>query len=251
MDTRGKILRQLIHVGELLLMNGAEVKRVEETIARMGRAYGATETDVFVITSSIVVTITFPDGEMLTQTKRIRSSGGTDFSKIEELNALSRRCCEQPLSVTELTAEIERIRSVRQGNPYFYCGSMLAAGSLAMFFGGNIADGVAAALVAVLICIMQRWLSPLCMNNVIFNLIASFVTGTVICLLAGFLPVHVDKIMIGDIMLLIPGLALTNAVRNVLIGDTISGIMRLTESLLWAGVLACGFMGAVWLTGVW
>ena len=250
MDTRGKILQQLIHVGELLLTNGAEVKRVEETIVRMGRAYGASETDVFAITSSIVVTITFPDGEMLTQTKRIRSSGDTDFTKIEELNALSRRCCAHPLPVEELTAEIKRIREIRQGRLYFYCGSMLAAGSLAMFFGGNAADGAMAALVAVLICAMQRRLAPLCMNNVIFNLIVSFVTGTIICLLAGFLPVHVDKIMIGDIMLLIPGLALTNAVRNVLIGDTISGIMRLIESLLWAGALACGFMGAVWMTGV-
>lgn len=249
MDTRGKILQQLIHVGELLLTNGAEVKRVEETIVRMGRAYGASETDVFAITSSIVVTITFPDGEMLTQTKRIRSSGDTDFTKIEELNALSRRCCAHPLPVEELTAEIKRIREFRQGRLYFYCGSMLAAGSLAMFFGGNAADGAMAALVAVLICAMQRRLAPLCMNNVIFNLIVSFVTGT-ISLLAGFLPVHVDKIMIGDIMLLIPGLALTNAVRNVLIGDTISGIMRLIESLLWAGALACGFMGAVWMTGV-
>lgn len=104
MDIRGKILQQLIHVGELLLTNGAEVKRVEETIVRMGRAYGASETDVFAITSSIVVTITFPDGETLTQTKRIRSSGDTDFTKIEELNALSRRCCAQPLSLEELTA---------------------------------------------------------------------------------------------------------------------------------------------------
>ena len=251
MDTRGKILRQLIHVGELLLMNGAEVKRVEETISRMGRAYGAAETDVFAITSSIVVTITFPDGEMLTQTKRIRSSGDTDFTKIEELNALSRRCCEQPLSVEKLTEEIKRIKNVQQRNLYFYCGSMLAAGSLAMFFGGNVADGIVAAIVAVLICAMQKWLSPLCMNHVIFNLIVSFVSGTIICLLAGYLSVHVDKIMIGDIMLLIPGVALTNAVRNVLIGDTISGIMRLIESLLWAGALACGFMGAVWMTGVW
>jgi uncharacterized membrane protein YjjP (DUF1212 family) len=51
-----------------------------------------------------------------------------------------------------------------------------------------------------------------------------------------------DKIMIGDIMLLIPGIAMTNSIRNMLVGDTISGIMRLIESLLWAGALALGFM---------
>lgn len=40
--------------------------------------------------------------------------------------------------------------------------------------------------------------------------------------------------MIGDIMLLIPGILMTNSIRDILIGDTISGVMRLVESLLWA-----------------
>ena len=53
-----------------------------------------------------------------------------------------------------------------------------------------------------------------------------------------------DKILIGDIMLLIPGLAMTNAIRNMLGGNTISGLIRLTESLIWAAALAGGFMTA-------
>ena len=60
---------------------------------------------------------------------------------------------------------------------------------------------------------------------------------------------HADKIMIGDIMLLIPGIAMTNSIRNILVGNTISGIMRLIESLLWAGALACGYMTAIWFFG--
>ena len=58
-----------------------------------------------------------------------------------------------------------------------------------------------------------------------------------------------NQITIGDIMLLIPGLAMTNSIRDVLVGDTISGVMRLIESLLCAGALACGFMSAIWLIG--
>ena len=54
-----------------------------------------------------------------------------------------------------------------------------------------------------------------------------------------------DKILIGDIMLLIPGLAMTNAVRNMLVGDTISGVIRLAETLIWAAALAGGFMVAM------
>ena len=55
--------------------------------------------------------------------------------------------------------------------------------------------------------------------------------------------------MIGDIMLLIPGILMTNSIRDILIGDTISGVMRLVESLLWAGALACGFMCAILFVG--
>lgn len=251
MDTKKKILHQLMHVGELLLISGAEIQRVEETIGRMGKAYGAEEIDVFAITSSIVVTMTFSDGEMLTQTKRIRSSGRTDFRKIEDLNALSRRCCETPLSLEELQTELKHIRGSEQNNLSLLCGSMLAAGSLTVFFGGTGLDGLMAAAIAIIICAMQKWLSPLCMNLVIFHLFCSFLAGLFICALSWLLPVHVDKIMIGDIMLLIPGLALTNAVRNVLLGDTISGLMRLTESILWAGAIACGFALSMWATGVW
>jgi len=54
--------------------------------------------------------------------------------------------------------------------------------------------------------------------------------------------------MIGDIMLLIPGIALTNALRDLFVGDTISGILRLLEAVLQAGIIACGFALAI-LTG--
>lgn len=56
--------------------------------------------------------------------------------------------------------------------------------------------------------------------------------------------------MIGDIMLLIPGIAITNSIRDMLMGDTIAGIMRLIESILWAGALASGFMASIWMVGI-
>lgn len=60
---------------------------------------------------------------------------------------------------------------------------------------------------------------------------------------------NVDKVMIGSIMLLIPGIALTNALRDLFAGDTISGILRLLEALIQAGAIACGFALAVFLGG--
>ena len=89
---RTLLLHQFLDLGEMMLSIGAEVKRVEDTLIRMGNAYGASRMNVFVITSSIVITMAFPDEMELTQTRRILSPGGSDFTKLEELNNLSRRC---------------------------------------------------------------------------------------------------------------------------------------------------------------
>ena len=244
------LLHQLLNIAEGMLANGAEVNRVEDTLTRLGKAYGAARMNVFVITSSIVVTMVSPDGREVTQTRRILKPASTDFVKLEALNALSRECCANPMPVDELAEKVHALRR-KKANPRLLCiGSMLAGGGFAVFFGGSLWDGLAAAAFAVLIWLLQEKLSPLCPNRVIFNLLGSLLVGTGICLAAKVFPgLHADKIMIGDIMLLIPGVAMTNSVKDVLVGDTISGIMRFIETLLWAGGLACGFMIPIWLIG--
>lgn len=246
---RGAMLRELLNIGEIMVSNGAEIKRVEDTLERLGRACGADRMNVFVITSSMVVTMSFADGFELTQTRRIRKPGGTDFGKLEDLNDLSRRFCAQPMSCGQLHDEVEKIK-VKSGHTKlkFYLGSILAAAGFCVFFGGSLWDGLAAAFFAVIICLLQRYLDPFCTNRLVFNVICAFLTGLGISLAASRIPwLNVDKIMIGDIMLVIPGIALTNAVRDILVGDTISGAMRLIEALLWAAALSCGFMAAIWL----
>ena len=246
-----QVLHQLMELGEAMLTNGAEVNRVEDTLVRLGAAYGAEQMHVFVITSSVIITMVLPDGEELTQTRRILGAGGTDFEKVEALNALSRRCCSEPLPIAELASEIERLNRTAPNRAYLYLGSALVGGSFAVFYGGSLADGILGALFGLLIYGIQDYIAPFCMNKVIFNLLAAFLAGIGICLCGRIAPaLHVDKIMIGDIMLLIPGIAMTNAIRDILIGDTISGIMRFVESLLWAGALACGFMLAMGIVGV-
>ncbi len=250
MEHPGALLHCLLDMAESMLSVGAEVNRVEGTLSRMGRAYGAARMNVFVITSSVVVTMVLPDGTDLTQTRRITGPGGTDFTKLEALNTLSRRCCEHPLSVEDLSRALAALDEPPP-NPVWIClGSMLAAGSFAAFFGGGLWDALVAAVFGMVIFFLQQRLPSLFPNKAIFNLVSSLLTGTAISLCGAIFPIlQPDKIMIGDIMLLIPGIAMTNSVRDVLVGDTISGIMRLIETLLWAGSLAMGFMLGIYLVG--
>ena len=231
-------------IAEALLAVGAEVNRVEDTLTRMGTAYGAVRMNAFVITSSIVVTMTLPSGRDITQTRRILTPGGTDFT------VLSRRCCADPIPLDELRREVAQITAEAPKPLLVYLGSALAAGSCALFFGGSMTDGLVAALFGLVICRLQRHFGPQCPNRLVFNLLSALAVGISITLCAFFLPeLHADKILIGDIMLLIPGLAMTNAVRDTMVGSPISGAMRLIETLLWAGALAMGFMSAFLLMG--
>ena len=111
MEAHDQIVHELLDIGETLLTSGAEINRVEDTMTRLGQAYGAQKVDIFVITSDIVLTILFQDGVELTQTRRICRSATVDFQKLEALNALSRSCCQEPLPAEELHARVQAIHA--------------------------------------------------------------------------------------------------------------------------------------------
>ena len=247
---QGRLLDCLLEMGDLLLDCGAEIGRVEDTLSRMGKAYGATRTNVFVIPSLISLSLSFPGSEALTETRRIHSYGNTDFYRLEKINAMSRACSVEPLPLDELEARLGKVARGCKPFPMVFWGSVLGGGGFAVFFGGSLWDGLAAAVFAAMICLMQRSLGKTQLGIVASNLMISLTAGLGVGLAAEFLPLlHMDKILIGDIMLLIPGLAMTNAIRNTLVGNTISGVVRLAESLIWAAALAGGIMVALIVVG--
>lgn len=240
------LLDCMLEMGDLLLDCGAEISRVEDTLNRMGKAYGANRVDVFAIPSLLSITLNFPETIAVTETRRISSTGSTDFYRMEKLNALSRECCREPLELTELRARLDHVAAGRKPFAVVFWGSVLGGGGFAVFFGGTVWDGLAAAIFGAGICLLQYALGRTQLNTAASNLIVSLLAGLAIGIVSGLIPLlHMDKIMIGDIMLMIPGLAMTNALRNMLVGNTISGTMRLAESLIWAAALAGGFMVAL------
>lgn len=250
-EVHGQTVHELLDIGEALLASGAEVNRVEDTLTRLGRAYGAESVDIFVITSDIVLTILFHDGTELTQSRRISNGLGTDFEKLEALNALSRDCCRAPLPPEELRARVEEIVSVRPSVPLLYLGSILGGGAFTLFFGGSWLDGLFSAGMSALVCLLQQKILPLFRNAAVFDFLAALLVGSLVFLAARAVPVlSSEKILIGIIMLLIPGAVITNSVRDMLVGHTVSGLLRLVESLILSGALALGFGSAMYLVGV-
>lgn len=245
-----KLLSCIMDIGEQLLTSGAEVHRVEDSVERMCVAYGATRTDVFIITSSMMVTIYVGD-ETYTQTRRIHSSS-TNFEKIHLLNDLCRTICNQKLSVEEIRAQLKDCQAVKTYPLWLeFIAYGVISGAFALFFGGGLNE-MATALVmgaAVRLCL---WLSDLLIPNKMFSKFFSSAVATTLalCAVALHLIPHEDNVMIGIIMTLIPGIGFTNALRDLFTGDSIAGLLRSIEAVLTALAIAAGYFLVVALGGM-
>lgn len=242
-----KIVYCATDVGEHMLKSGAEVHRVEDTVRRICTAYGAERTDVFTITSSIVVTVYVSDFTTVTETRRV-SHSVNDMLKLDEYNELSREICTGLPAPERIR---ERLVEIHDGNlPLFsikFFAYALASFSFSIFFGGNLPDGLAAALIGIFLCYFEEFLAHFTENPLMTALIWSVAGGSLASLSARLMPglqLHPDLISIGNIMLFIPGIAFTNSLRDLFLGDTISGLIRFLESVLLAVVMAIGFAAA-------
>lgn len=241
MQQQERVLFAILDAGELLLTAGAEVARVEDTIRRMARAYGFVRTDVLTITASMVVTAQTAEGDVFTQTRRILRRE-TDMRRIEAVNALSRAVCREPLSLDALRARIEEIRNMPDGAKWrLPAAYLLIAGSFAVFFGGSWRDGIAAMLCSMVLYAIGRIGARISLQPIVLTVISA----AAMCL-AALITVQVglgqglDYIIIGNIMLLIPGIALVTSLRDMIVGDTISGLLGACEALLRAIAIAAG-----------
>lgn len=244
------LLSCILDMGEMLLKSGAEVMRVEDTISRLCRVYEFTRSDVFTITSSIVLTVRTPGGRTLTQTRRI-TSRDTDLGRVEKVNALSRRLCEKPVPLEQFQNAVEQLRRAETYPPsVLRIMYMMISAAFSVFFGGSPADALAGAITGLVLFEVLHLCAPLRLNGTLQCIIASFLTGIAAVLLYNLgLGQNPDKIIIGNIMLMIPGIAFTTALRDIINGDTLSGLLGLCEAILRALAVAIGFAAVLLLTG--
>lgn len=248
--TNNQLLTCAINIGEQLLKSGAEISRVEDTIQRICNAYGMKESHIFSIASCIIVTLETPEGEWITQTRRILSYG-TDMWRLDRLNNLSRMICASCPSYNKVMREYEAIIHGPEYSPLVQTAvCAMVAAAFTVFFGGTLRDGFAALFVGIVLKGTLYLLSSLKMKPFFSNIICSLVSGMACIAVCGVgLGVHADMIMIGNIMLLIPGVLMTNSFRDFISGDTISGLLHFSEAMITAVCVAVGFVSAMLFMG--
>ena len=236
-----ELLLTALDVAEHTLRCGGDVRRVEETITRICSAFGAVHIEAFTITSVIVASVCMPDGTRSQQMRRVHGNSN-NLSTLETINSISRSLCEGKLTLSEAR---EAVKEARRKMAYplwvYYLGAIFAAGGFAVFFGGSVLDGVAAALCGIVVTWLDKHVFPN-VNQVAVTALSSFVAGLFASLLVlGGVGDNVEKVMIGAIMLLIPGVALSVSLQDLFGGELLSGALRFVHAILLALSVALGF----------
>ena len=240
------LLDLVTDLGYNLAMSGAETFRVEESINRILASYGI-ESEVFAITNCMTVSIKTPDGKAITRMKRI-GFHGNDLDAVERYSNLSRRICSQrpdPETALQWLQETHQSR-VNYKLPLYLLGNILGAAGFAVFFGGTLMDALCAALCGLLVGLSDHFFGKFGTNQFFKTIVCAFIM-TVGGNITGVLGLadNTDAVIIGTLMILVPGLLFTNAMRDIIFGDTNSGVNRIIQVLLIAIAIACG-TGVAW-----
>jgi len=236
---------EIVHLaaaaGKVTLENGGETYRVEQTIAIICSAYGLPNTESYVTPTGIMISTTDNENNTISVIKRI-STRTVNLEKVALINDLSRKISGEKLAVDEVKRRLKEIDNTPKYSKLtttFF--SAFAASSFTLLFGGSFRDLFISFIIGTIISLLSIKLGNLGVNGFFINMLGGSVAA-VIALTSVRLGIGIneDKIVIGSIMLLVPGLAITNAIRDTIAGDLVSGISRSIEAFFIAIAIAVG-----------
>ena len=242
-ERKKKILLLAVRAGEIMMKSGAEIYRVEDTIVRICKACDIDNVEVFAMPTGIFVTLDndTSNDSVSTYIRRIRS-GETDLHKISMVNQFSREFTTTDLSIE---AGMQRLDEIERGRRYHFMvrvtAASVVAACFAVMFGGNAVDFGCAFITGAICYTLSRFLEKYDINFFIRGLCCCALAAFVALVIAASLPkAGYQPIISGTLMLFVPGVAITNSIRDFLSGDMLAGLTRMVEAFLTAVSLAAG-----------
>lgn len=238
-------MNRIIHIaceaGKIILENGGETYRAEETMTRICSAYNINNSESNVTPTLIMISATNNYGQTISLIRRVKSRT-IDLYKITLVNDLARTIKVKGITLEKIETELRNIKDTKRYNNIMnILASCLVAGFFTLVFGGNFFDFIVSFIVGAIIKVVTIFLSRLNSGDFFTNIVGGAISASIALISAYFFPVlHVNTILIGSIMLLVPGIAIVNAIRDTISGDLISGMSRTLEAFIIAVAIAIG-----------
>ena len=241
-----KILDFICNIGKLLLENGAETYRVEDTIGRILKSLCIEDSEILATSTGIFVCV-----KNHTKIERIKKRS-MDLDHISKINDLSRKFVDKKINLEEANKILNNIKNEKLYSNFII---NLCVGGTCFFFSflfkGQLGDAINAFIVGFLLNIFTTFLSTKNIPNFLQTCLGGFFIALLSILNLNIgIGKDVDNVIISSLMPLVPGVCFTNAIRDIFAGDYISGGSRMFEAIVIAISLSIG-VGAVlncWLT---
>ena len=247
-DHTEQMLEACLLAGKIMLQSGAETSRVEDTMERIIRnALGnpnSSETYTYVTVNGIFAKI----DNCKTSFVRI-DQRDFDLNKVAQVNQLSRSFAAKDINLIEMCNALEQIEQEKATTPLWLkllCTAGLS-GSIMLIFGGTFIDlpaTIAAGVISYLtyLFIMNHLNIPF-----LSEYTGTFIGGTIGFIISKWIGNQIDLIMVGAVVPLVPGILVTNAIRDIMARHYLSGLIRFIEGIFIAGALGAGIATVYYL----
>ena len=246
------LLDTCLTAGELMIEGGSEMYRVEDTMLRIAKSAGEPDPRVFVVPTGVFMSLDHGNycQSILVHERNI------NLELVDRINSLSRAFADKKITLQEVKREVDKI--AHGGFPTFplwlqTIGAAVLSATLMVMFMNNYdwVDFPGAAFVGAIGFLSFYYFKRFTNVKFLAELVAALVMTVVAAGLVNLFPkMIIDNILTGALMPLVPGLALTNALRDLFKGDILSGMAKICEALLTAFALGGGvgivlkFLGA-------
>lgn len=226
---------------QIIIENGGEIYRAEETIDFICKSYGVKEIEAIATPTGIYITISLKGEDTNTLVKRIRKRT-IDLQKITDVNNISRKISDHSITLSEALVELDMINKrndIEGKHSILFTG--LSSAFFAVLFGGGFLEFFTALLTGILVAVVSTRFANLHSYQFFSSIISGLIIAFIAISVTSFTNIgNYNHIIVGCLMPLLPGLAMTNAIRDTIRGDLVSGIARATEVMLVASSLAAG-----------
>lgn len=227
--------------GKMMLESGAETYRVEDTMHHILKTSHLEVVEILVVLTGITACISGENVAPVTLIQGIEKRG-TNLSVIEQVNQISRRYCGGEIELQEAYDQLKRVESVPYPSALAFFIPLAVAVGFTISLGGSLYDVLATVIVGLALSGVMAGAEMAGIDGLILDIGTSFCVGLMAVIVKSILggAINLDTVVIGSIMPLVPGVAITNAVRDTLQGDYISGCARILEAFLKAAAIALG-----------
>ncbi len=238
-----KLLMETVALaGKIMLASGAEVYRVEETMKYMLQKSSYPVAEAVALGTGLFVSLDDPERDTLTIARRVPARSN-NLNRICAVNEVSRKFCSNQLTVEDAYRELKDIEANKvYTNRWTFVGLIGVSAFFAPIFGGEPIDILGAGIVGVMLAIADWLVKKVKLNDFFINAFCAFVIAVSATVVRKFfLPAcNADVMIISSIMSLVPGVAFTTSIRDILNGDYASGSARMLEAIVVARAIAAG-----------